>query len=65
MVPNSKMFALKNEMLGKSGSSMTAAGEVWYTFWTALVCCSSANFCLRSCSQISFFVKHPAIMINY
>ena len=57
------MFAPKNEMICKSGSSMTVAGEVWCTFWTALVCYSSAGFGLSSCSQINSFFKYPGIMI--
>ena len=63
MAPKNNMFALKNEMvLHKVGSFKTVAGEVWCTFWTALVCCSSADFCLSSCSQISSFFKKAAIM---
>ena len=61
--PKNNMFALKNEMVCKSGSSMTVAGEVWCTFWTAPVCCSSADFYLSSCSQLSSFFKIPDIMI--
>ena len=61
MAPNSNMFAPKNKMLRKSGSSMTVAGEVWCTFWTALICCSSANFSLSP--QIVF--KYSVIMIMY